>query len=124
MTVALWCLFVAALLPVACAGIAKWGFRDFDNNQPREWLAKQQGWRARANAAQANSWEALLVFAAGVLTAHVVDAPQARIDSLALVFIALRVLYIWLYVSDRATLRSLAWFGGYGISLAMFFLAL
>ena len=43
MTLALWCLLVAALLPIACAGIAKWGFQGFDNNNPREWLARQQG---------------------------------------------------------------------------------
>ncbi len=35
MTVALWCLMVAALLPVLCAGISKWGFRGFDNHRPR-----------------------------------------------------------------------------------------
>jgi uncharacterized MAPEG superfamily protein len=123
MTVALWCLFVAAVLPVVCAGIAKWGFPRFDNNRPREWLAKQDGWRARANAAQANSWEALAVFAAGVLTAHVAQAPQATIDLLGLIFVACRAAYIALYVADLATLRSLVWFTGYGVSLAMFFIA-
>jgi uncharacterized MAPEG superfamily protein len=124
MTTALWCLFVAALLPVVCAGISKWGFKNFDNRRPREWLAKQDGWRARANSAQANSWEALIVFAAGVLTAHVAGAAQPTVDALAIAFIVARVLYIYLYVSDRATFRSFAWFASYGISLAMFFLAI
>jgi uncharacterized MAPEG superfamily protein len=123
MTSALWCLFVAALLPVVCAGIAKWGFPRFDNHRPRDWLAKQDGWRARANAAQANSWEALAVFAAGVLTAHAAEAPQALVDGFALAFIACRVAYIAFYVTDRATPRSLVWFAGYGLSLGMFFLA-
>lgn len=123
MTVALWCLFVAAILPIVCTGIAKWGFPRFDNHRPRDWLAKQDGWRARANAAQANSWEALAVFAAGVLTAHVADAPQGRVDTLALAFIACRVAYIGFYVTDLATLRSLVWLVGIGLSLGMFFLA-
>jgi len=83
MTTALWCLMIAALLPIVCTGIAKWGFKGFDNNRPREWLARQDGWRARANAAQQNSWEAFAIFSAAVLTAHVVEAPQARVDGSA-----------------------------------------
>ena len=65
-TVAYWCVLVAVFLPIVCAGIAKWGSfgkprsqGGFDNVDPRAWLARQTGWRARANAAQANSFEAL-----------------------------------------------------------------
>jgi uncharacterized MAPEG superfamily protein len=121
MTTALWCLMIATVLPIVCTGIAKWGFEGFDNHRPREWLAKQSGWRARANAAQANSWEALAIFTAAVLTAHLVEAPQPRIDLLALVFTAARVAYIVCYVADLATLRSLVWLVGLGASLALFF---
>jgi uncharacterized MAPEG superfamily protein len=121
MTTALWCLMIAAVLPIVCTGIAKWGFDGFDNRRPREWLAKQSGWRARANAAQANSWEALAIFTAAVLTAHLVEAPQPRIDLLALVFIAARVAYIACYVADQASLRSLVWLVGLGASFALFF---
>jgi uncharacterized MAPEG superfamily protein len=120
MTIALWCLMIATLLPIFCTGIAKWGFEGFDNRWPREWLARQSGGRARANAAQANSWEALAIFAAGVLTAHLVAAPQARVDVLALVFIAARIAYILCYVTDKAALRSLVWLIGLAASLAMF----
>lgn len=121
MTTALWCLMIAAVLPIVCTGIAKWGFDGFDNRRPREWLAKQSGWRARANAAQANSWEALAIFAAAVLTAHLVEAPQPRVDLLALVFIAARLAYIACYVADQASLRSLVWLVGLGASFALFF---
>ncbi len=120
MTIALWCLMVAALLPIACAGIAKWGFQGFDNNRPREWLARQQGWRARAHAAQQNSWEALSIFAAAVLTAEVVGAPQGRVDALALGFVVARFAYIACYLADRASLRSLVWLLGLGLSIALF----
>jgi len=41
-------LLIAGVLPVACAGIAKLGFKEYDNNNPRAWLAKQTGFRARA----------------------------------------------------------------------------
>ena len=123
MTIALWCLFVAALFPVVCAGIAKAGFENFDNRRPRDWLAKQQGWRARAHAAQQNSWEALTVFAAGVLTAHFAAAPQSRVDLAALLFIAARALYLLFYLTDRSNARSLVWSVGFIASLAMFWLA-
>ncbi len=120
MTVALWCLLVASLLPVFCAGLSKWGFEGFDNNRPREWLAKQQGWRARAHAAQQNSWEALAMFTPAVLVAHVAAAPQGRVDALAVAFIVARLLYVLLYVTDRASLRSLVWLVGVGLCIALF----
>ncbi len=120
MTIALWCLLVVALLPIMCAGIAKWGFEEFDNRRPREWLARQQGWRARAHAAQQNSWEALAIFTAAVLTAHVVAAPQGRVDLLAGVFVAARLAYIAAYVADLAALRSAVWLVGLGVCVALF----
>ncbi len=120
MTVALWCLLVASLLPVFCAGLSKWGFEGFDNNRPRDWLAKQQGWRARAHAAQQNSWEALAMFTPAVLVAHLAAAPQGRVDALAIAFIVARLLYVLLYVIDRASLRSLAWLVGVGLCIALF----
>ena len=56
-TLAYWCVLVAALLPIICAGIAKSGMFSkprreggYDNLDPREWLARQTGWRARARA--------------------------------------------------------------------------
>ena len=74
---AYWCVLIAALLPIACAGLAKWGMigkprreGGFDNNNPRAWLARQTDWRARANAAQANSFEALPFFIGAVIIAH------------------------------------------------------
>ena len=47
-------VLVAGLMPMVCAGIAKAGAKGYDNHNPRAWLAKQEGYRARANAAQAN----------------------------------------------------------------------
>jgi uncharacterized MAPEG superfamily protein len=128
MTVAQLCLLVACVLPVVCAGLAKSkGFgkrrRDggFDNHSPREWLARQQGWQARANAAQANSWEALPIFLAGLFVAHQHQAAQATVDALAMGFIAARLAYIGLYLADQASLRSLAWVASIGASAALCF---
>lgn len=128
MSVANYCILAACVLPVLCAGLAKSkGFgkrrRDggFDNHSPREWLARQSGWQARANAAQANSFEALPLFIAGVLAAQQMQVGQARIDMLALSFLTFRLFYIALYLADQASLRSLAWAAGFASSVALFF---
>lgn len=124
MSLAIVCIVIAALLPIVCAGISKWGLRDYDNRAPREWLARQTGARARAGAAQANSWEAFPVFAAGVLVALNTGAAPLTVDLLAAFFIASRIAYIWLYVSDRATARSIVWALGFFASLALYFASL
>jgi uncharacterized MAPEG superfamily protein len=125
-TVAYWCLLIAALLPIVCAGIAKSGRFNvprrqggYDNVNPREWLARQTDWRARANAAQANSFEALPFFMAAVIIAHLLGAHQARLDILAFMFIVLRMLYIMMYVSGMGTARSIVWSLGLACNIAI-----
>ena len=115
-TVAYWCVLIAALLPIACAWLAKssgWGKprRDggYDNHDPRGWLAAQTDWHARANAAQANSFEALPFFIGAVVIAHQLGAPQARLDILAVLFVTLRIIYIAMYVAGLPTVRSAIW---------------
>ena len=65
MTIAYACILLMGLLPYVAAGIAKKGFDDYDNAMPRQWLAKQTGFRARANAAQANLFESPTVLFCG-----------------------------------------------------------
>jgi uncharacterized MAPEG superfamily protein len=128
-TVAHWCVLMAALLPIACAGLAKWGtFRKprreggYDNHNPRAWLASQTDWRARANAAQANSFEALPFFIGAVVIAHQLQAPQTRLDILAVLFVVTRLLYVIMYVADMANVRSLAWTVGLLLNVAILFI--
>ena len=115
-TVAYWCVLIAALLPFACAYLAKYkGFGKsrskggFDNVEPRAWLAGQQGFSARANAAQANTFEALPFFIGAVVIAHQLGAPQTRVDILAVLFVTLRIIYVAMYVAGLATARSTIW---------------
>jgi len=115
-TIAYWCVLIAALLPIACAALAKYGMMStprreggFDNHNPRGWLARQTDWRARANAAQQNTFEALPFFFAAVIIAHTLQAAQTRLDILALLFIVLRIAYIMMYVADLAKARSAVW---------------
>ena len=119
MTIALWCVLVAGLLPYAATLIAKGGTR-FDNRNPRTWLAAQTGWRARAHAAQLNGFEAFPLFAAAVLVAQYLHAPPGRIDALALLFVAARVAYLLAYLADRHLLRSIVWAIGFGAAVAIF----
>lgn len=119
MTSAYWCVLVAAVIPIIWAGVAK-SKGGYDNRAPRDWLAELDGWRQRANWAQANAWEAFAPFAAAVIIAHLAGARQGTIDLLALVFIVARVAHGLLYIVDRSTLRSIAWTIGFGCVVGLF----
>ena len=122
-TLAYGCVLVAALLPMFCALLAKAGAMPRGGNRdPRAWLAAQSGWRARANAAQANGFEGLPFFIGAVIIAHQLGAPQARLDLLACAFIVLRLAYIALYVGDKAMARSLVWGLGLLVNIAIMLL--
>jgi len=120
MSTAHWCVLVAALMPYAAVSIAKSGGERFDNSNPRAWLQKQQGFRARANAAQANSFEAFPFFAAAVVVAHLTQAPQDRIDALAVMFVIARAAFIVFYVADWHWARSIVWTIGIVATIAIF----
>jgi uncharacterized MAPEG superfamily protein len=121
MTIAYFCVLVMGLLPIVAAGIAKKGFDNYDNAQPREWLAKQTGFRARANAAQANLFESLPFFFAAVIIASISQVPQIRIDVLAVGFVIARIVYLACYVADWPTTRSIVWLIGILCVVALFF---
>lgn len=130
LTVAYWAVLVAALLPIVCAGIAKSGMfgkprreGGYDNDNPRAWLARQTDWRARANAAQANSFEALPLFIGAVIIAHQLGAPQLRVDVLAFLYVFMRVLYVMMYLANLALVRSIVWTLALAINIAILFAA-
>lgn len=109
MTIAFWCVLIAAFMPVGLALISKAGDRKFDNRNPRIWYETLTGYRQRAAWAQANSFEIFPIFAAAVIIAHIAGAPQERMDLYAMVFIASRVAFAGFYLADRHLARSLAW---------------
>ncbi len=121
MTIAYFCILIMGLLPYVAAGIAKKGFDDYDNSLPRQWLAKQTGFRARANAAQANLFESLPFFFAAVIIASFAQAPQARIDLLAVGFVLARIAYLVCYVANWPTTRSIVWLIGITCVVSLFF---
>ena len=55
MSIANTCVLIAAVLPIVTMGAAKAATAGkrrseggYDNNHPRDWVAKQSGWKARA----------------------------------------------------------------------------
>lgn len=124
MTIAYFCILIAALLPYIWVGIAKSGGARYDNRDPRGWLARQDNPRVhRANAAQFNAFEAFAPFAAGVLMAQFAGVDQQRITWLAIAFVVLRVLHGVAYVANNAKLRSLVWAGALGSVIALMVMA-
>ena len=120
MTTALWCVLVAALLPYLVTTVAKAGGDRYDNRNPRAWLEQQQGWRVRANNAQLNSFEAFPFFAVAVIVAQMLQAPQERVDALAVMFVIVRVLYLACYLADWHWARSIAWLIGWLACILLF----
>ncbi len=119
MTIAFWCVLIAGCMPLVTVGIAKWSKR-YDNRAPRDWLAGQEGTKKRAYAAHLNSFEAFPFFAAAVIIASIAKAPSTWVDGLAALFIIARVGYIWCYIADKPSARSLIWMVGFGATVAIF----
>ena len=120
MSIAYWCILVAAALPYLWVAISRFGIRGYDNRDPRGWSAAQTHPRTRrGHAAHLNAFEAFAPFAAGVLAAQAAGVDPGRIATLSLVFIACRILHGTFYLADLASLRSLSWMGGLGCVLAL-----
>ena len=48
--------------------------------------------------------------------------PQRLIDELAILFLIVRIAYVFTYLGNRPTLRSILWSIGFAINLAIFFM--
>ena len=120
MTLAYWCVLAAALMPFLFTGIAKFSGGRYNNYSPREFLEKQEGFRKRAHWAQLNSFEAFPMFAAAVIIAHLTGAEQDYINTLAIAFIGIRIVYGAMYLANLAALRTLVWAAGLACVSALF----
>ena len=120
MSIAYWCILIAAALPYVWVGVAKASGERYNNRDPRGWQSRQDNPRSiRANAAQYNAFEAFPAFAASVLMAQFAQVDGQRIVWLAMAFVGLRILHGICYVADQHLLRSLFWFGGLLCVLAL-----
>lgn len=122
MSIPFWCVFISALLiyvarmPVSKAMKEQGGY---NNHLPRQQQAQLTGYGARALAAHQNSIEAFILFAVGVLVAHTTQTAGWLIDTLAIIFLLSRIFYLWFYLADIPTLRSLVWLVGLVCSLLL-----
>lgn len=125
MTTAYWCVLAAILMPYIWTGVAKFtsGFQPRDNHAPRDYLDKLEGPAKRAHWAQLNTFESIPGFMAAVIIAHLAQAPQGRVDALALTYIGLRLVYGVLYIKDLASLRSVVWAAGVACIVGLFVVA-
>lgn len=120
MSIAYWCILIAAVLPYVWTAVGKSAVRGYDNRDPRGWIAKQTHPRVqRGNAAHLNAFEAFPAFAAAVLMAQFAGVDPGRVSMLAVAFVVFRVLHGLSYLADRDTLRSLSWLLGIVCVLAL-----
>ena len=123
MTVAEWCVFGTLMLYLLTIALVKWiGFRRFDNAKPRDPAFYEDPIRGRALGAHQNGIEAFPFFAVAVLLAEFRGGPQRLVNELAILFLIVRIAYVFTYLGNRPTLRSILWAIGFAINLAIFFL--
>jgi uncharacterized MAPEG superfamily protein len=122
MTIAYWCVLAMILFPYIFTIIAKTG-PGFNNREPRLYLQQIIGWRRRANNIQLNCFESTPAFSVAVIIAHLAHAHQSSINTLAIAFVAARIIYAICYLSDQASLRSLFWAVGMGCVVGLFCIA-
>jgi uncharacterized MAPEG superfamily protein len=122
MSIPFWCLFISALLiyiPRMSVTKAMKEQGGYDNHLPRSQQAHLTGFGARALAAHQNSFEAFVLFMAGVFVAHTTQTQGFLIDGIAIVFVITRLVYLGAYLGDVPPVRSLAWFVGFVCSLVL-----
>jgi uncharacterized MAPEG superfamily protein len=123
MTIAEWCVFAIVMLYLLSIAPIKWlRFRRFDNSKPRDPAFYEDPLAARSLGAHQNGIEAFPFFAAAILLAEFRACPQRLIDELAVLFVIMRVAYVFTYLGDRPTLRSILWSIGFAINIAIFFM--
>ena len=124
MSIAYWCILIAAVLPFIWVGFAKSGAPGYNNKDPRGWVAKQDAFRVRnAYNAHLNAFEAFPTFAAAVLMAQFAGVDPGHANLLAMAFIGFRILHGVFYIAAKAAIRSLVWMGGLACTVALMVLA-
>ncbi len=116
MTIAIWCIFIAATLPYVAFNFVK----GVDAEQPRSRVGDLVGQSVRAYGAHLNGLETFPWFAAAVIVAHMVGGPSRIADALAVVYVLLRIGHMAAYIGGRQPLRSAAFGLAQLVALAIF----
>ncbi len=124
MTIPFWCILAVILMPILLAFLGGYyrgkAFGQADNKNPRAQVAQLEGVGARTYAAQANAWEAALLFTAAVLTSHLAGLSAAAATPWALAFVVFRVLHAIFYIRDIDMARSGVFVGSLVCVIALF----
>ena len=116
MTIAIWCILIAQILPYVAFGFVK----GLDPEQPRFHVGELAGQSVRAYGAHLNGLETFPWFAAAVIVAHMVGGPSRIVDILAVVYILVRIGHLAAYLAGRQPLRTGAFTVAQFIALAIF----
>ena len=123
MTIAEWAVFAAVILYLlTIAPVKAFGYRTFDNANPRDPGFYKPGLPARALGAHINGMETFPFFAVAVLLAEFRHGPQNWIDLLAVAFVFVRLAFVAAYLGNRPTIRTLLWNLGFFVNAAIFFM--
>lgn len=119
MSFPIWSILIMGLLPLFSVMPAKFTGR-YDNANPRDPEYWRIGFRLRARSAELNGYEAFPLYAAAVLVGLNYGGDMSWIESLCGLTIAMRIIYILCYWTDRASLRTLAWTVAFLATLGVF----
>ena len=124
MTTPFWCLMIVVFMPIVLAWVGGYfrqqQFGSIDNKTPRVQAARLEGAGARATAAQANAWEALPMFTAAVIVAHLSGVSPEAAAPFAIGFVVSRILHAVFYLADLDKARSAAFLAGIGCLVMLF----
>ncbi len=116
MSIALWCIFIAATLPYVPFSYVK----GLDPIQPRYHVGDLAERSLRAYGAHLNGLETFPWFAAAVIVSHMVGGPSRIADILAVLYILVRIGHMTAYIAGRQPLRTAAFAIGQLVALAIF----
>ncbi|MCY7296146.1 MAPEG family protein [Alteromonas sp. a30] len=113
-------LFIATVMPILAKvplAYAMHNLGGYNNRNPRGQQAKLSGFGARAKAAHENCFEALIMYAPGVLAILALDIPTEFAQYCAIAFVFSRFVYLMMYWIDQHLMRSIFWGVGFISSL-------
>lgn len=112
MTILIYCLFIAFLLPYLAKGPVAYAMNKlggYDNLHPREQQSRLTGFGARALAAHQNAFESLILFGPAIVLAIATNNASDTVVTLAITHVIARIGYTICYYANLGVLRSTMW---------------
>ena len=123
MTVAEWCVFGTLMLYLLTIVSVKWSgispFRQCEALPSR--ILRRPDSRPRARCPSERR-RGLSVLRRRGAAGGISLGPQRLIDELAVLYLIVRIAYVFTYLGDRPTLRSILWAIGFAINVGIFFM--